>query len=849
MDAGPEKRSLEAARRLAEELEATGIALSGDLAVEMLVKAADIRSRELSDPASAMVLLRRVLKDAPRSRLAIGQALQLAERMGADEDLAELLALAVRVTKDRVSTARLIARRADLLATKLGRIAEARGLYRDAARLVPHTALGSAADAAADRIDVRLAEERAGQKGAPLDVVDDGPLRFDEITVSHDDPDDALESLRNEIGARAPLDQTLVLKGVRIGIEKGRLNVIARLLPWMSADRRAALLEEIAVGAEVTDDADAARHARAAAFLDAPSVDPYFDAVIGLVDDAENVARVLERRAAVAGSQGLLDHTERIDDEKRRAKVLVQLVRQAPDIDTLESALAVSEALAKKMDSMRQLARVLSAAASHSWLPGPKRGAILLRLATVLETELDDAEGARVVEREAHAMMARSGDTQPDTPSPLYSGATKAPDTDRKTIALADEVESIAKRVLSVEADADPLELARAGHFGAAVDALGRVEGPRRAALAVRLSERLRVTNDLEGAARALNAGLVTEGDRTALMTEAAKIAAGGGPWIGSLLDDGAPNGDPDLARAIGFAAARAGLKKLAETQLSIAADDDPDDDDVKRTLLTVRGDDEGATSLADAPSGSSAAARAAFEVAVDARDDVRIDEALRRLRSSYLENNDIPAAFVAAAALVARSADETDDRLTYQAHRNGLRMAPKATLPEDWLADLSEALGPPPSLSAPPTTRTPLSPSDAARASIDAARAAFAMPGAIVSASPDGRVHAHPGPPFAVAVPPSVVAYPRRLRFALARGMAAALDPRLRPGLDYAHDADDVPPPAVRALDRAGLVLAADLAVALAEVGPRTARGLALTRYAVLGPFLSICSAMGLGL
>lgn len=907
---GEGARDREASRRLAEELEATGIALAGDVGVEMLVRAADIRDSELNDPRAAMVLLRRVLKDAPGARLAIGRALSLAQRMEAHEDLADLLALAARATEKQATRARLVVRRADVLATNLGRIAEARGLYREAARLSPHTPLSADAERAADRIDDRLAAEREGRKSrVELSAVETGPLRFEE-TSTDDDPDEALEQLRHAIGARAPLDQSLVEKAIELGLSKGLYDVAARVLPWMSIPRRVALLDEIASGADGAQDPTAADRVRAAAFADAPQQITYFEAMVRVVrasGDEEGLARALERRAAAAGPDGLLALSEHVTDGPRRIRVLVELVRNAIYKDSLEETLAASERLAKTLDAPRLLARVLAAGASHTWLPGPDRGAILMRLARVLREDVGDSEGARVVEREAKAMLARGPDTQPDSRSPLADVPTEpesgfdaptlldpkaspfdAPTLHDAAFAPSTEEDAFGAPTLLDASGSQGAEavlgLVRQGRFVEASAGLDGVGVELRAEVGLPLARLARVGGDFTAAERALISAWEVANDdalRAALTREAAALARVGGPWCDGLLDVTA-EAELEVRRDVGLAAYAVGRTEVAARFLEGVCAEDPDDAEVAAALVDVV-DEDRAQALAERfeePStnvlrialarravdrgdggtgvrllraalsvdpGDIEAAKTAFELSTRFADHVLVDEALRCVRMACVERQDRIGAFLASAVLVARSVDDAADRMTYEAHRHELEPTPRAPVPPGWIDDLEDRLEAP----ALPTEADEAPPlaelSAGALEAVDAVRTAFEGRDIDIRIADDVRVRSTP--PRWAAVPSALLAYPRRLRFDLARSFAALTDPRLLAGLSFAPEEDEAPPAAVMALDRAGLIAVQDPALALAEVGPRTARGLALTRYALSERLLAVWTAMGLGL
>lgn len=161
----PEKRA--EASRFAEELLSAASSADREVAAEMLLKAAEIYHSALGDLQVASSLLRRALQANPHSKPALARLRDIAEVRGDWSELADVLEAVSRLPMNDEQRALLSAERGDLLAGRLGRIAEARGLYREAARLSADSELRDGAREAAERIEAILSERRP--HGPPAD--------------------------------------------------------------------------------------------------------------------------------------------------------------------------------------------------------------------------------------------------------------------------------------------------------------------------------------------------------------------------------------------------------------------------------------------------------------------------------------------------------------------------------------------------------------------------------------------------------------------------------------------------------------------------------------------------------
>jgi tetratricopeptide (TPR) repeat protein len=169
------------ALQLADELEDAAVRLERELQAELLVRAADIHRISLGDPSRALALLRRALHADAQSKSAIARLKELAEARGDYTELAEVLEHAAKVAPNDEQRAQLLAHRGDVLGKKLGRIVEARSLYREAARLTASTDLRDAALDAAKRIEAILGERRSSSPTSTL--VDWQPVATQSVAI------------------------------------------------------------------------------------------------------------------------------------------------------------------------------------------------------------------------------------------------------------------------------------------------------------------------------------------------------------------------------------------------------------------------------------------------------------------------------------------------------------------------------------------------------------------------------------------------------------------------------------------------------------------------------------------
>jgi tetratricopeptide (TPR) repeat protein len=230
------------------------------------------------------------------------------------------------------------------------------------------------------------------------------------------------------------------------------------------------------------------------------------------------------------------------------------------------------------------------------------------------------------------------------------------------------------------------------------------------------------------------------------------------------------------------------------------------------------------------------------------------IDEALRELRARATETNELSRAFLIAAVLVARGAHHEQDRMTYESLRGAFRTRPRAPLArgwiETWLSQTHESSAALPAVS----LGERIAIEGAIREALDTAQRAFGIERIEVMrlTGATGRCVAIAAPSYAIAIADGLLEARmlKGLRFDLARAVAALVDPRLLPAVDVQNGAD-VPEsimPFVQILDRAGLLLSGDAAIALETVGPKTARGEALTAFAASRTPVDLWAEIGLG-
>jgi tetratricopeptide (TPR) repeat protein len=130
------RRAEPLARLLAAELGRT----AGPREVPLRLELGGLLAGELRDPAGALVHYRRALELEPGNADALDRAISAAEQAGANEASDALLAEAAKRTVDPSRRARLLARRAALLAGPLARPRDAVACYEESLALVPDAA-------------------------------------------------------------------------------------------------------------------------------------------------------------------------------------------------------------------------------------------------------------------------------------------------------------------------------------------------------------------------------------------------------------------------------------------------------------------------------------------------------------------------------------------------------------------------------------------------------------------------------------------------------------------------------------------------------------------------------------
>lgn len=280
-------RSKEDLLREALELEDGSHRASDRLqAVGLLLRAAELRQSGLGDAEGARTLLRRAVQLVPEHRQALNRYTQLCANEERWEELAQVLDLSAKAAKDDEERARVLAHRGDVLGRKLGRLAEARSMYREVARLATDPGLKAAAEQAVRQLEqLLLTQSKKGGRertfvgrvkglsepappGPTMPPTPAGERAFALVQ-------DAIEALNagRLPEARQLVEQSLALRpwnsaalSARRSIlrKEGRLEDLLRLLVAESEEApepkiaQAALLEAVEVAAESLSDLDGA---------------------------------------------------------------------------------------------------------------------------------------------------------------------------------------------------------------------------------------------------------------------------------------------------------------------------------------------------------------------------------------------------------------------------------------------------------------------------------------------------------------------------------------------------------------------------------------------------------------
>jgi hypothetical protein len=209
------------------------------------------------------------------------------------------------------------------------------------------------------------------------------------------------------------------------------------------------------------------------------------------------------------------------------------------------------------------------------------------------------------------------------------------------------------------------------------------------------------------------------------------------------------------------------------------------------------------------------------------------IDQALEALRARLL-GVDPTRAFLAAACRVARGQAPEAERQTYELGRLALNLRPTTALSKGWVGEwlgLFRAGG---EVVLPPAQVGPeLELSPAERQAVSDVEVAFGLVGTVVHPGSGGGVELLDRTPPRIGVPPALRGRVRRLRFELGRALAAVVEPQLIRPLLEPSGPGVAPDLGELVLDRAGLVVGGDPAVALEAVGPHSPRGIRLLAFA----------------
>lgn len=222
-----------------------------DEVVRLCLELAQLRRQRLDDVEGALAALRRAVQVEPGHRLVLNRYAQLCAGAERWAELVDVLELSARAARDDDERARVLAHRGDVLGKKLGRIAEARGVYREVARLARDPALGAAAREAVERIDLILDPQRGAAPrertfvGRVRGSQEPPPSLSERPMVGDDRVEQLLRTGRGAleagrlVDARAAIEQALAMRprveaGLRLRHEllraEGRWDELVRLL-------------------------------------------------------------------------------------------------------------------------------------------------------------------------------------------------------------------------------------------------------------------------------------------------------------------------------------------------------------------------------------------------------------------------------------------------------------------------------------------------------------------------------------------------------------------------------------------------------------------------------------------
>ncbi len=467
----------------------------------------EVHRRQRQDLESAASAFRRAARIDPSSRPAINALAETVSQLERWDELADVLGQASDVARDAEERARVLAHRGDVLGRRLGRLAEARSMYREVARLTGDATLRSAAEATVAQLDELLGDARPARPKRQRERTFVGPLvRRESTAVRPADPaalasrqrreqlrragdldglvaalvdeaervevpaqsrdllreaagvaqqaghsiDDVFGLYRRALVATPDDDQSLA-DAVAAGAAAGRFDVAQRVLPDEVAWKRAERLEALAQGAEVVGDASAARIARAVAFEDRPDEARFFSARLELCVEAGPRDRAIQRRLQTvtdpmergALSWELAALRESVGQPGPAADALLLVLDAAGDARAVEEILGHIGRMGGLAGADTWIARALEIVSHRADLPVAARVEWLGRLADVRRDLLGDVEGEAAAR--AAAAELQHGSSRPE-PGALVSAPPAA--VSRAPIVAA-----------APEADAEPLDL------------------------------------------------------------------------------------------------------------------------------------------------------------------------------------------------------------------------------------------------------------------------------------------------------------------------------------------------------------------------------------------------------
>jgi tetratricopeptide (TPR) repeat protein len=387
-------RKLDQPGPLAMLLEAELARLAGSEQVPLRMEVAELLAQRLSRPAEALEHLRRLMAVEPGHAEALDRALALAEVLGDEDAILEMLDASLSCRQPPAARAGLLARKASLLAHVQNRPDEAVAAFREALSLDP--------DRPALRAELRAVLEAEGRWLDVLDCMYDEAHDADdtsrasvferaaEIAWQSVSPDAALPWLER-LRALQPDDVTVVERIARIHRDADRPSSLLRVLE-----------DELGFARDSTRELEL--HLERAQILEEK-----LDSIPLAIAEFEAARRLQPEGAAILG------HLDRLyaglGRHRERANVLETILAASPAEQRLPLLCEISALYSGPLSDPAGATRHLLCAIAESPPQGPLRAELLRALGDLLHTTGPWDAWARCAEEElGHLDTDRAAD-------------------------------------------------------------------------------------------------------------------------------------------------------------------------------------------------------------------------------------------------------------------------------------------------------------------------------------------------------------------------------------------------------------------------------------------------------